>query len=625
MEKRKSIELNRPFTGPVYQARIESVPTDLEYKVTLPEGESATYKITVFDRPVLTASEAVLHFPEILKKEPETLKDPRTIRTTERTRMELTLVANVPGLTASLVAKKKDPIKLDADPKDGKRFHVSKILTESVTYQIVLEDAKGRTNSARDILEIKVIENKAPVVRVVLPVKNDKVTPIQEVLLEASVSDDSELLSSGMKYTLDGEEWIDVEPVSIGEKGGAKLSHQVDLETAGAKPNDLIMWNAWAEDIGPDGSVRRVNGDIHLVRVRDFDEEFYQRKAPPGAGPAGPPKIIKLQADILNSTWSVRRDHAEISDDAPPAKDLETLVASQEIAVKMATEIEAEQTDPAVRKIITDARLEMQDSLSQLETAGKEFSGMPLDIAIGHQQAALRFLYQLMNNKNLIIQSEEGGPLSCDPKDDLNLKDMKSPYKDEKKAKPEASEEALEAMAILNRLGELAKRQRDLNEEMKALQIALNKAKTEAEKAEIERRLKQLRDQQKELLTDIDKLREKTAEPDQKATRPDQKKALDEAREKARQAKENLEKNKLGEALASGRRAEEGLEKLHEDFRETSAAKLANQLRELRNDARKLEANQKETLGREKIRETIPGSNQKQGRETQCSRPETGF
>ena len=607
--KTDSIELVRPFAGPVYQARIESVPTDLEYKVTLPEGESATYKITVFDRPVLTSSEAVLHFPEFLKKEPETLKDPRTIRTSEQTRMELTLVANVPGLTASLVAKKREPIPLTPDPADGKRFHLSKTLTESAIYRIVLTDEKGRTNSAGDTLEIKLIPNKAPVVKVILPMKNDKVTPIQEVHLEAKVTDDSELLASGMRYTLDGREWIAVDAVSIDEKDGSQISHQIDLESAGAKPNDLIMWNAWAEDLAPDGKVRRVNGDIHLVRVRNFDEEFYQRQMPPGAGPPPPPKIIKLQTDILNSTWSTRRDHAEISNNPPPEKDLETLVSSQEIAIRMATEMEAEQTDPAVRQLVTDARLEMQDSLAQLTIATEKFAPLPLDVAIGHQQAALRFLYQMMNNKTVIIQCEGGQP--CDPepkpKDDLNLKKMDSPYKDEKKAKPEASEEAAEAMAILNRLAELAKRQRDLNEEMKALQIALNKAKTAAEKAEIERRLKQLRDQQKELLADVDELREKTADPDQKAARADQKKALDEAREKARQAKEDLDKEKLGDALAAGRQAEEGLEKLHDDFRETSAAKLATQLRELRNEARKLEANQKELMDGKASEKQSPG------------------
>ena len=595
-----SIELVRPFTGPVYQARIESVQGPLEYKVVLQEGESETYTIGVFDRPALVSSEAVLSFPERLKKEPETIKDPRTIRAQEQTRMDFTLVANIPGLTARLVAKKKDALKMVADPDDTKVFRFSTVLKESVIWRIVLTDPQGRTNSAKDVLEIKVIRNKAPVVKVVLPMKNDKATPIQEVLLEAKITDDSELLASGMKYSLDGDEWIDVQPVSNGDEKSPQISHLVDLEAANAKPNDLIMWNAWAEDLGPDGNVRRVNGDIHFVRVRDFDEETYTM-AVPGGGTASEStcvKLIKTQTEILKSTWSIRRDHTEISSDPPPVKDMDTVFDSQEIAIDISKQLEAEVADPAARQLVTDARLEMQDSLTRLGEAKENFSSVPLEMSIAHQQAVLRFLYQLLGNKYMILQGKGKEPKEADqgPKNDLDLKKLDSPYKNEKQAKPETSKEATEAMEIFKRLAELAKRQRDLNEEMKALQIALNKAKTPAEKAEIERRLAQLRDQQKDLLADVDKLREKTSDPDQKATRADQNKALDVAREKARQAKEELDKEKLGDALAAGRRAEEGLEALHDDFRETSAAKLATQLAELRNQARELEANQKDLV-----------------------------
>ncbi|MGL4400141.1 MAG: hypothetical protein ACRCXD_09760, partial [Luteolibacter sp.] len=191
-----------------------------------------------------------------------------------------------------------------------------------------------------------------------------------------------------------------------------------------------------------------------------------------------------------------------------------------------------------------------------------------------------------------IVQSEgEGSPCSEDgPKEDLTLKPMENRYEAEKSAKPELAQEANEAMEILKRLDDLAKRQRDLNEEMKALQMAANAADTAEKKAEIERRLKQLREQQRELLADVDKLQQKSAD----AAPAEQKQAMDEAREKAQQANEQLDDSKLGDALASGRRAQEALEELHDDFRETSAAKLAEQLRDLRQDARELEQRQRE-------------------------------
>ena len=265
--------------------------------------------------------------------------------------------------------------------------------------------------------------------------------------------------------------------------------------------------------------------------------------------------------------------------------------------METAADMEAEQTDPAIRQILTDSRLAMKDALAELTLAHEKTSAAPLEPAIGHEQVALRHLYQLKGNKTMMVQSQGEGESSSaaeKPKDDLDLKPMDNPYQAEKEAKPEAAGKANEAMEILKRLDELAKRQRDLNEEMQALQAALNQADTAAEKAEIERQLKQLREQQKELLTDVDDLRQKTSDPEQQTTEARQNKALDEAREQARKANDELKDNKLGEALASGRRAEEALEKLHDDFRETSAAQLAEQLRDLRQDARALEEKQRQ-------------------------------
>ncbi|MES2922706.1 MAG: hypothetical protein V4819_14225 [Verrucomicrobiota bacterium] len=594
----QSIPLTRPFTGPVYQARLAAVAGPLTYKVVTPEGATRSYTVRVFDLPALRQSEVVLHFPGHLGKPPETIKDPRAIRAEENTRMDLTLVANLPGLSASLVAKNKEPINLSADAAESSRFHLSMTLTESARYEIVLTDSAGRRNSRKDILDIKVIPNKAPVVQVVLPQKNEKVTPIQEVRLEARVTDDSALLAHGLRYTLDGEKWQEIAGSPAPGDKRPLLSQLVDLESLDAHPKDVLMWNAWAEDIGPDGNKRRVNGDIHLMQVRDFDEEFYQQSAPPGPPGSNPAAdLIKTQTGILNSTWNLRRDHTEIAVTPPPAKDLETLRSSQEIAMETAAAMEAEQIDPAIRQILTDARLAMKDALAELTQAHEKTSAAPLEPAIGHEQTALRHLYQLKGNKTMMVQSQgEGESSSAEekPKDDLDLKPMDNPYQAEKEAKPETAGKANEAMEILKRLDELAKRQRDLNEEMQALQAALTQADTAAKKAEIERQLKQLREQQKELLADVDDLRQKTSDPAQQATQPQQNKALDDAREKARQANEELKDNKLGEALASGRRAEEALEKLHDDFRETSAAQLAEQLRELRKDARALDERQRE-------------------------------
>ncbi|MEM9079081.1 MAG: hypothetical protein AAGC74_00115 [Verrucomicrobiota bacterium] len=589
----RTISLSRPFTDPIFQTRLSSVSESMVYRVITPQGTSQFHQAEVYDLPALKSSLAVLNFSEHLNQPPKIIKNPAVIHAVEGTQMDLTLVANLPGLSASLVPQKGQAKPLRVSSDNPNNHHFTDTLTKSTRYEIVLKDSKGRRNSRKDVLEIKVKTNKPPIVKVDLPRKKDEVTPIQEVQLSVNIRDDSGILEHGLRYTLDGENWQEVPGSAKAGTKRSRLAHFIDLEAEQAQPNDVIMWNAWAEDLGPDGKKRRVNGDIHLIPVRNFDEQFYQRQGPPGEG-SPCKKLIVLQTKILEATWNLRRDHSEITSTSPPQKELESLSDSQKIAIDMAKEMESNIKDPADRQLATDARLEMQSASEFLSNAVTEISTKPLDPAIAHEQVALRSLYQLQSSQTMINQSkgQSKPPIFKDDqiKDDLDLKSLESPYEHEKSAKPETAKEALEAMETLKRLRELAKRQRDLNEEMKSLQMAMNKAKTAEEKVELERRLKQLQEQQRELLADIDRIQERVAD----AAPEEQSERLSNARDKAQQANENLEKKKLGDALASGSRVQESLEQLHDEFRTTSAAKLAQQLRELREDARNLERNQRQ-------------------------------
>jgi hypothetical protein len=592
----EKIPLTRPFSDPIFQTRLPAVNDPLTYKVTIPGAESSVYHVKVFEIPALRKMDAILHLPGFLAKPPQNLTDIHTVHAPEGSRLELSLFANLPGLSASLVAKDQKPISLTPAAGEPARYTASLDLTESIRYEIILKDSANRRNSAKDFLEIKVTKNKAPVIEVVLPRKNEKATAIQEVVLEARIRDDTEVLAHGLRYTLDGKQWYEVNGVAKPEEKVPLLFHRVDLEAIHAKPKDVIMWNAWAEDRDAAGKTRRVNGDIHLVQVREFDEEFYQQAAPPSTGKPNPVSgLIKTQTDILNATWGIRRDHGEISATPPKRDELETLEKSQNIAIDMSRALEAELPAPDLRQFVADARLSMQDAIDQMKLATTQLNVQPLDEAISHEQEALRLLFQLASSKTIVMMSSGESPGSEALKNEsLDLKPMETPYQAEKAAKPETGEEAREAMEVLQRLGDLAKRQRDLNDEIQALQMALKDAKTPEQQAEIERRLKQLREQQRELLADMDRLKEKTADPEKKTASKEQNKALDQAREKASEANKQLEETKLGEALAAGRRSQDSLEKLEDDFREASAAKLAEQLRDLRQQARTLDEKQKE-------------------------------
>lgn len=592
------LEMKRSFTDPVFHVRIPAVDAPSTYKVMAGGKESEVFRITLYDVPALTKVDATVHPPEHLSLPPETLGDVRKILAVEGSRLLLMLEGNLPGLTVSLQAKDKPAVPLVAVAENPQQYAVEMLLKDSVRYEMVLEDADGWRNGRRDLLDIRVTRNNAPVVKVVLPRKNDKATAIQEVRLEARIQDDTEVLDHGLRYTVDGKQWHEIPGEKVAGEKEPLISHVVDLEAIGAKPKDILMWNAWAEDMGPDGKVRRVSGDIHLVRVREFDEEFYQQAAPPGAPAQQSPAtdLVKIQTQILNGTWALRREHTEMSESAPERAELDTLVKSQQAAVEMSREVEGELSEPELREAVANARLAMLDAITHLQAAYDRTSAEPLGEAIMHEQVALRHLHQLASSKTMLMTGAQGSGASSEdtPREDLDLKQMENPYQSKKSAKPESGNEAREAMEVLQRLADLAKRQRDLNEEIKELQMALKEADTPEKKAELERRLKQLREQQRELMEDMDRLKDKTQESADKATAEENRKALDEAREKAAQAEEDLREGRLGDALAAGRRTQDSLESAEQDMRESGAAKLGEQLRELRQEARELEQTQKE-------------------------------
>jgi hypothetical protein len=89
------------------------------------------------------------------------------------------------------------------------------------------------------------------------------------------------------------------------------------LEDLGVKPDELVSWFAWADDLGPDGQPRRTMGDLYFGEIRPFDEIFREGQAMDGGAGAGQGqgenrtgKLAELQKQIVNATWKLERDNA---------------------------------------------------------------------------------------------------------------------------------------------------------------------------------------------------------------------------------------------------------------------------------------------------------------------------
>src|SRR5204863_9638758 len=72
----------------------------------------------------------------------------------------------------------------------------------------------------------------------------------------------------------------------------------------------------WADDIGPDGNVRRTSSDMYFAEVRPFEEIFRegqsqdaesQQRSQESGGGNEALKLAELQKQIVSATWNLQR------------------------------------------------------------------------------------------------------------------------------------------------------------------------------------------------------------------------------------------------------------------------------------------------------------------------------
>ncbi len=72
------------------------------------------------------------------------------------------------------------------------------------------------------------------------------------------------------------------------------------LEELGVKPDELISWFLWADDVGPDGKVRHTATDMYFAEVRPFEEIFRRDNGggddDGGQGQSESTKLAELQS-----------------------------------------------------------------------------------------------------------------------------------------------------------------------------------------------------------------------------------------------------------------------------------------------------------------------------------------
>jgi len=600
--------MHRSLSDPVFAFTLPSVAADTTYHIEHDNNRSRSFTLTVFDRPALLRADASLDYPDYTGLADRRIEDTRRISAVVGTHLAYDFAFNKPVARATLRTPDNNEISLTPASPDRTRFRLTTTLTTSARYALHLVDDDGRTNAAPNDIRIEALENRRPELKLTFPRGDLRVSPLEELHLQAEARDDFGLRDYGLGLSIADADptYIPLSPpgasLSSPAPLEAQLSHLVSLEQHDAKPDQLITWFAWADDIGPDGQLRRTTSDIFFAEVRSLDEIFREdatgggrsQQGQSGGGPGD--DLIETQRQISIAIWKLRQQDPAAS---TFPTDAATLHDSQEAALRQLATIRERLEDPTARAAADEADPFMRRAADALaETAaGKDLR--QLESAWSSARSAYQSLLRMQSRDTRVSQSRSGSGAggrqrNRDQLNQLEFRNEEDRYETETQAQPPATPEEREQLQVLARLRELARRQQDLNQRLQELQTALAAANDEAEREAIRRELKRLEEEQRRMVADLDDARQRVDRMQPGEQTQQARQQLERTRDDMRRATEQLEQGEVSQALAAGTRAQENLQRTSENMRQQAAGRFSEQMREARREARDLAAEQQQ-------------------------------
>jgi len=352
------ITLSRSLDDPVFGGILQDVRSDLLYHVEYAGERTRDYTISVFQYPELVRADARIIYPAYTKLPEKTVKDTRQLSVVEGSEVTLTFTLNKPVAKARLVPKTGIALGLTVDRQDPNVLIASVTASQSQRYELQMADADGRSNKLPPRFVIDVHRNLPPELTPLFPGGDVVVSPLEELTLEASVSDDYGITGYGLSYALAGTQGQDIALGAAEPNERPQIQYLLALENLKAEPDQLLTWYYWAEDIGPDGKPRRTASDIYFAEVRPFEEIFRESQSfqdqqnqdqqnQNGSQQDRPgERLAQLQKQIISATWNIKQQAEQSGGLEGRKEDLDVVRQSQAGALDQAGEAFKEAEDP---------------------------------------------------------------------------------------------------------------------------------------------------------------------------------------------------------------------------------------------------------------------------------------
>jgi hypothetical protein len=327
----RRLPLVKSLADPMFGGSVPEVASNFVYHIEYGGQRTRDFNVSVFDYPRLERADADLAFPQYTRLPPQHVENTRRLSAVEGSRLDLALRLNKAVATARLVPKHKDQkaialiIETNRPAAALKQF----AFETSNSYDLQLVDGEGRTNKVQSQFVFDVLTNRTPELHLASPRGDLRPSSLEEISFEGSVWDDFGVEAYGLGYALVGQKTTFIE-LGRGVPAREKRLFQylLRLEELGVQPDDLISWFIWADDVGPNGQVRRTTGDLFFAEVRPFEEVFREAQGADDQAQSGdqsgqqggePAHLADLQKQIISATWKLLRDHQPAAERKSPA------------------------------------------------------------------------------------------------------------------------------------------------------------------------------------------------------------------------------------------------------------------------------------------------------------------
>lgn len=577
-DERRSVPMVRE--GDAYRLDLASVDGSFRYRVTAGIAVSSEYTVTAVFPARVERIDLHYQYPAFTGLAAREEEDGGDIYAPAGTRVRLRIHTDKTVAAGDLALGSASKVSLQ---RAGDTLLEGVLtLAKDDSYRVNLADVDGLRAAGDTEYFIRLMDDRPPDVRIIRPSRDQQITPLEEVAIEARADDDYGVAKLDLVYSVSGapEKVIPFSRVTGTEvqKTGAFVLAAEDLKV---QPGDVITYYARARDVGRGRQSTEAKSDMFFLEVKPFGEEFVAAQSQGGGAGAGGSQIeslIAAQKEIINATWNLERrsaggrSEADIKAIAQAQAELRARVEQMtrggrgglrgQFPQRVAQQAPPQRgADP-----LTGALTAMADAQQQLESQRTRE-------AIPHEMAALNALLkaQAEVRRRQVMQqraSAGGGGGSNRSGEDLSAlfdKELQRQQRTNFETRSQVEQrpdKPNENQSALDRIRDLARRQEELARQQREL--------AGLSPEEQKRRLEKLTREQTELREEAEKLSRQMNQQGQSGMR--------DASEQMRGATSDLRRENANGAAEKGQRAAEQLRRVEERMRGSGGGQASGEL-----------------------------------------------